>query len=107
MPGIATKNVAAGTANALDGDQFQDINSPNGALVSIWASTPTSGATIDYRVGSEVFLQGFAVNVEIAADVVDDDRDNCLMREPVPQGRQFLGINGQITNFRILIEELP
>jgi len=37
MPTIMLKNVAAGTANAVDGLQFQDIPEP-GALVSIYGS---------------------------------------------------------------------
>jgi len=106
MPAIALKNVAAGTANALDGLQFQDIPEP-GALVSIFATTPTAGGNIDYRIGTESFLQGAEVNIEIAADVVDTDRDQILMREPVASGKQFLAVNAQIGNLLVLIEQLP
>jgi len=106
MPAISLKNVAAGTANALDGLQFQDIPEP-GALVSIFATTPTAGANIDYRVGTESFLQLAQTNIEISADVVDTDRDQILMREPVPAGKQFLSVNAQIANLLVLIEQLP
>ncbi len=106
MPAIALKNVAAGTANALDGLQFQDIQEP-GALVSIFATTAAAGGTIDYRVGTESFLQAAEANIEVAADVVDTDRDQLLMREPVPAGKQFLSVNAQICNLLVLIEELP
>jgi hypothetical protein len=106
MPAIALKNVAAGTANAVDGLQFQDIPSP-GALVSIFGSTAVAGGTIDYRVGTEVFLQGAEANIESSADVVDTDRDALLLREPVPPGKQFLGVNAQVCNLLVLIEELP
>jgi len=106
MPAISLKNVAAGTANALDGLQFQDIPEP-GALVSIFATTPTAGANIDYKIGTEAFLSLAEVNIEIAADVVDTDRDQILMREPVSAGKQFLAVNAQIANLLILIEQLP
>jgi len=106
MPSIKLANVAAGTANALDGLKFQDIPEP-GALVSVYASGPTAGVTIDYSVGSEDFLNGAAPNLEISADVVDTNRDMILDREPVPPGKQFLAVNAQIGNVLVVIEDLP
>ena len=49
MPSISLKNVASGTANALDGLQFQDIDEP-GALVTIYASTAVALGLISYSV---------------------------------------------------------
>lgn len=106
MPSIKLVNVAAGTANAVDGLQFQDIPD-GGALVSIYASGPTVGGTIDYSVGTERFLVGAAFNVEGSADIVDTQADMILDREPVPAGKQFLAVNGQIANFLVTIEDLP
>lgn len=106
MPAIMLKNVAAGTANALDGLQFQDIPEP-GALVTIFGSTAAAGGNLDYRVGTESFLQAAQVNIESAADVVDTDRDQVLVREPVPAGKQFLSVNAQVCNVLVMIEELP
>ena len=106
MPAIARKNVAAGTANDLDGLQFQDIESP-GALITIYATTPTAGGTIDYSVGTERFLVAAELNIEASADVVDNDRDKVLDREPVPAGKQFLAVNAQIANYLLVIEQLP
>ena len=88
MPTISLKTVAAGTANALDGLNFQSVPSP-GALVSIAATTPTAGGTISYSVGTEQFLVKAQQNIESSADVVDMDRDQILNREPVPPGKQF------------------
>jgi len=106
MPSIALKNVAAGTANALDGLQFQDIPRP-GALVTIYASTPTAGGSIDYSVGTERFLSGAQLNIEGSADVVSSEVDLVLDREPVPAGKQFLAVNAQIGNVLVIIEQLP
>lgn len=106
MPTIRLSNVAAATANALDGLQFQDIPQP-GALVSIYASTPTAGGLISYSVGTERFLVDAAVNIEISADVVDTSRDMVLDREPVPAGKQFLAVAAQIANLEVVIEDLP
>lgn len=106
MPSIKLANVAAGTANALDGLQFQDIKPP-GALVSIYASTPTAGGLISYSVGTERFLVAAQVNIEGSADVVNTHVDLVLDREPVPKGKQFLQVDAQICNFLLVIEELP
>lgn len=106
MPSIRRSNVAAGTPNDVDGLQFQDIPEP-GALVSIYASTAVAGGTIDYTVGTERFLVAASVNIEGTADVVDTQRDMVLDREPVPPGKQFLAVNGQVANYLIVIEDLP
>jgi len=106
MPSIRRSNVSANTANDVDGLQFQDIPEP-GALVSIYASTAVAGGDIDYSVGTERFLVSASVNIEISADVVQNDRDLILDREPVPAGKQFLAVNSQVCNYLIVIEDLP
>jgi len=106
MPSIKLANVAAGTANAVDGLQFQDIPEP-GALVSIYASTAVATGTISYSVGTERFLVDAEVNVEVVADAVDTQRDLVLDREPVPAGKQFLAIDTQACNLLLVIEDLP
>jgi hypothetical protein len=106
MPSILLKNTPSGSANSVDGLQFQDIPAP-GALVTIYASTAAAGGLISYSVGTERFLVSAAVNVESAADVVDTDRDLVLDREPVPPGKQFLAVDTQICNTLLVIEQLP
>ena len=106
MPSIRLSNVAAGVANALDGLRFQDIKPP-GALVSLYATTAVAGGTIDYGIGNETFLQAGSVNIESGADLVETERDKVLDREPVPPGKQFLAVDGQIANILVVIEELP
>jgi len=103
MPTIALKNIAAGTPNALDGLQFQNIP-PGGALVTLYASTPTAGGSVDYSVGTERFLSGAELNIEGSADVVSTDADLVMLREPVPAGKQFLAVNAQIGNLLVIME---
>ena len=105
MPTISVANAGV-QANAVDGLQFQDIPEP-GALVSIYASTAVVLGTISYSVGTERFLVLAALNTEIVADAVDTSRDMILDREPVPAGKQFLSVEAQVANFRIVIEDLP
>ena len=106
MPSIRLSNVAAGTPNALDGLQFQDIPSP-GALVTIYASCAVALGTISYSVGTERFLVNAGINIEQSADEVNTDSDMVLDREPVPGGKQFLAVDGQVANLLIVIEDLP
>ena len=106
MPAIRLNNVAAGTANALDGLQFQDIPEP-GALVTIYASTAVALGLISYSVGTERFLVDAAPNIELSADVVLTDADMVLDQEPVPAGKQFLAVDAQVCNVLVIIEDLP
>jgi len=106
MPSIRLSNIAAGTQNALDGLQFQDIPEP-GALVTIYASTPTALGLISYSVGTERFLVDASINIEGSADVVSTEVDMILDREPVPAGKQFLSVAAQIANVLVVIEDLP
>ncbi len=106
MPSIRLSNVAAATANALDGLQFQDIPEP-GALVTIYASVAVAGGTISYSVGTERFLVAASVNIEQSADEVGTNVDMVLDREPVPAGKQFLSVDGQVANILVVIERTP
>ncbi len=106
MPSIRLNNIAAGTANALDGLQFQDIPEP-GALVSISSSTAVALGLISYSVGTERFLVDAAPNIELSADVVLADSDLIMDREPVPAGKQFLAVDAQVCNVLVVIEALP
>jgi len=105
-PSIRLSNVAAGTANALDGLQFQDIPEP-GALVTIYASTAVALGLISYSVGTERFLVDASINIEQSADEVDTNLDMILDREPVPAGKQFLSVAAQVANVLVVIEDLP
>jgi len=106
MPSIRLSNIAAGVANALDGLQFQDIPEP-GALITIYASTAVALGTISYSVGTERFLVAASVNIEQNADQVSTNIDMVLDREPVPAGKQFLAVDGQVGNLLVVIEDLP
>ena len=106
MPSIRLSNVAAATANCLDGLQFQDIPG-SGALVSIYASTAVAAGNVSYSVGTERFLVASSCNIESSADVVNTERDLILDREPVPAGKQFLAVDDQICNVLVVIEQLP
>lgn len=104
MPAIKLNNVAAGTANALDGLKFQQLPGPS--LVSVYGSAAVAGGNIDFAVDSEDFLKGAQLNIEASADVVDVQRDILLDREPMPAGKMFLAVNDQICNVLVVIESV-
>lgn len=106
MPSIRLSNVAAGTANALDGLAFQEIPEP-GALVTLYGSTAVAGGLMSYAIGSERFLVDASVNIERSADEVGTDVDKILDREAVPPGKQFLAVDAQVGNLLVVIEPLP
>lgn len=105
MPTIMRQNVAAGTANALDGLRFQDIP-PGGALLTLAASTAVAGGTITLAAegGDRTIVEAAEVNVEEAADRVNSESDLVLMEEPVGPGKLFLSTAAQVTNFGLYIE---
>lgn len=105
MPSIMDQNVAAGTANALDGLRFQDIPE-GGALLTLYASAAVTGGTITLAAegGDRTLVETAEVNIEASADVVDVDRDLVLKEEPVGGGKLFLTTAAQITNFLLTIE---
>lgn len=105
MPSIRISNAGV-QANAVDGLKFQDIPD-GGALVTIYASTAVALGTISYSVGTETFLDLASINIEGSADVVNTQVDMVLDREPVPAGKQFLSVEGQVANFLIVIEDIP
>jgi len=106
MPSIRLSNIAAGTANAVAGLQFQDIPEP-GALVTLYASTAAAGGLVSFSIGVERFLVDCSCNIESSADRVSTDTDMVLDREPVPGGKIFLETASQVTNVLCVIEDIP
>jgi hypothetical protein len=103
MPSVRVSNVAAGTANAMNGLQFEDIP-PGGALLSLYASAAVAGGLISLKVGSEDFLVDAEVNTEQNADEVNTDFDQILFQEPVPEGKLFIPVAAQVVNFLLVLE---
>ena len=102
MPTIRANNVAAGTANALDGLQFQVLDRP--ALISIYASTAVATGSISFSVGSKQYLDTCPLNTEQNADEVNTAFDQVLFRQAVPAGKMFLPVQTQICNVMVVIE---
>jgi len=104
MPAIRLNNVAAGTADALNGLKFKV--QPRPFLLSLFGSTAVAGGTLSLSVGNREVLVNAPVNVEAVADAIDTDRDQILWREMCPAGEIFLPVGAQICNFLVVIEPL-
>jgi len=64
-----------------------------GAILNMWVSSVTSGDTWGISIGDrDIVVQGSQCNVEIAADVVDIQRDQLVFDEVVSGGQLFLPV---------------
>jgi len=106
MPTIA-RLVAAATADALTGLKFKTQGSP--ALVTLAISSATASEDCSFSVGSVEFLSAGEINLEVANQVVDMDRDLLLVQEAVPPGEYFLSIPAVAADvsFVLIIEPVP
>jgi len=92
MPTIRAR-VGTTTPDALTALKFK-ILPPRGAVVNLWAAGVTLTDDIGYSVGAgEIISQGTDINIEVSADVIDQDRDQVLFNELItPGGEQFIPV---------------
>lgn len=84
--------VPATTGDALANNKFRLIPE-NGALITLYGSCVTNGDTFGLAVNDRDIVQnGEELNIEIAADVVDTDRDLILLNEPVEGGQLYMPV---------------
>ena len=108
MPSILRDNVAAATANALNGLKNNRVGA-NGAYLSLFASTPTTGGTMTLTAedGNLLISDLAALNTEQAADEVAIPNDMVCVNEFVGPGELFLSVDTQIGNFALFITDEP
>jgi len=102
MPAIA-RVVATATQDALSGLKFKTLTGP--ALITLAVSAGTAGEDVSLSVDSQEFVSQGEVNLEVANEVVDMERDVLLFEEVVPAGEMFLTIPvvTSTVQFKILI----
>lgn len=106
MPTIA-RLVAAATTDALSGLKFKTQGAP--ALITLAVSSATASEDCSFSVGSVEFMSAGEINLEIANQVVDMERDVLLLQEAVPPGEYFLEIPtvAADVSFVLVIEPIP
>jgi len=93
MPTIR-RRVAATTADALATVQFNIIPPESGgAWINLWIAGVTATDNYGLSINSKVLIvNGTTVNIEAAADVIDNDRDQVLFNEWVPPGQLYMPV---------------
>jgi len=89
MPAIK-RVITAASQDALSGLKFKTQSVP--ALVTLAASSPTAGEDLSFSVDSQEFCSAAEINLEIANQTIDMQRDIILFQERVPAGEYFLNI---------------
>ncbi len=102
MP-VIKRLIAAPTANALSTLRFS--NPKRGALVSLFASSPTAGEDLTFGVDDVIVVEAAEVNLEVANQTIDTNRDQILFREPVPPGQYVLNVPAVAADFSFLINQ--
>jgi hypothetical protein len=88
MPALAFR-VAATDSDALSNLKFAVVPA-RGAILNLWASCVTKTDSFGISIGDrDLMVNGSIMNIEIAADVVDTDRDQRLFNEVLVSGGQL------------------
>lgn len=91
MPALAFR-VAATTPDALNNRKFSVVPA-RGALLNLWGSCVSKADSFGVSIGDrDIMVDGSIMNIEVAADVVDTDRDQLLYNEPIGGGQLFMPV---------------
>jgi hypothetical protein len=91
MPTIRTA-VTATTPDALANIKFNVIP-PQGAVLNLWCSGVTNGDTMGLSIGDrDIVVQGTEMNIEVAADSIDINRDQMVFNEVVGPGQLYMPV---------------
>lgn len=103
MPSIKITQ-AATNPDALTGLKFKSQGRPS--MVSLFAAGDNAANVVSLSVGSRELLQSARANVQVAAGVIDTDRDQILFREPAPPGEFFMPVTvaGAVIDLLLVIE---
>lgn len=105
MP-VIKRVITAATQDALSTLKFKTQSTP--ALVTLAASSVTAGEDLSFSVDSQEFCSAAEINLEIANQVVDMQRDIILFQERVPAGEYFLNVPVVTTDmsFALIIDPI-
>jgi len=90
MPGL--RFASATSTDALSTRKFSVVP-VGGAVLNLWASGATASDSWGVSIGDrDIFVNGSEVNIEIAVDVVDVQRDQLVFNELIGGGQLFLPV---------------
>ena len=91
MPSIAFR-VAATTSDAMSNRKFNVVPG-GGAVLNLWGACVTKTDSFGVSIGDrDLMVDGSILNIEIAADVVDIQRDQRLFNEIIGPGQLFMPV---------------
>lgn len=89
MPSLRFR-VSATTSDALANRKFSVVPAL-GAILNLWAACVTTTDTFGVSIGDrDIMVNGSLMNIEAAADVIDNDRDQLVFNELIGGGQLFL-----------------
>ena len=97
--------VNAVTADALQNEDIRRVEVPS--VVNLWASSVTNGDQIGLRLDKTVIMDDGECNIEIAADVIDTDRDQLVFNTVVGRGQLRIPMPTLTTELQFLISVEP
>lgn len=102
MPTIKGSTAAA-SADLLANTKFSDIGG-RGAILNAWVSCAANGGTFGFSIGDrDLIVAGTEANVEVAADVIDTNRDQVLFDEVVEPGHLYMPCGAAGTELQYMI----
>ena len=105
MP-VIRRTITAATQDALANLKFATQGVP--ALVTIAISAGTAGEDFSFTVDSNEFVAQAEINLEVANQVIDMERDVVMLAERVPAGQYFLSVPVVTTDvsFTVIIDPI-
>ena len=97
--------IAAVTNDALADQDIRTVEVPS--IVNLWASGATAGDQLGLRLDKTIIMDDGDVNIEIAVDVVDTDRDQLVFNSVVGPGRLRIPIPTLTAEVQFLISVEP
>lgn len=99
------KIIAAVTDDAIANDEIRRVLSPS--VINFWAAAVTKTDKIGLFLNRVEILPADSVNIEISADVIDNDRDQLVFNCFVGEGQLRVPITALTTELQFLLSVEP
>ena len=99
------KVVSAVSDDAIAGDEIRRVDGPS--IVNLWASCVTKGDKLSLFLNKVEIYPSDNVNIEVAPDVIDNDRDQLVFNCFVGEGQLRVGVAAVTTELQFLLSVEP
>lgn len=98
-------DVAAVTQDALQNEDIRRVEVPS--TVNLWGSCVTNTDQLGLRLDKTVIMDNGPVNIEVAADCIDTDRDQLVFNTVVGRGQLRAPVPAVTTELQFLVSVEP